>query len=152
MTLQLYTTLCNITQPRPASLIALRKILLQLPTQIRLQSYPKRVCGYSKGFLTTPLQAMRNCFLSVVATMNLARLLTICILYTTSILQFGWCCLPLHLNEYMELPSLFLLTPKRLPHFFDQVLFFFRYTFWCGNYSRVAIISLERQETSMMVG
>ena len=125
MTLQLYTTLCNITQPRPASLIALRKILLQLPTQIRLQSYPKRVCGYSKGFLTTPLQAMRNCFLSVVATMNLARLLTICILYTTSILQFGWCCLPLHLNEYMELPSLFLLTLRDYHVSLIRCFFFF---------------------------
>ena len=73
--------LCNITQhyahytTRPASLIAQRKIWLQLPTQIRLQSYPKRlkaVCGYSKDFLTRQLQGMRHHSQSVVATMNLA--------------------------------------------------------------------------------
>ena len=128
-----YATLCNITQhyatlhnitqyyiTRPDSIIAMRRIWLQVPTQIRSQSSFVAPCNHFREW-----KDYQESSLSVVTTMNLDHpiinvivmwLFTTCmyhVLSTTIMCGYSAIWLVLSVHEYMELPSLCLPYPKR---------------------------------------
>ena len=121
--MQHYATLHNITQyytTRPDSIIAMRRIWLQVPTQIRSQSSFVAPCNHFREW-----KDYQESSLSVVTTMNLDHpiinvivmwLFTTCmyhVLSTTIMCGYSAIWLVLSVYEYMELPSLCLSYPKR---------------------------------------